>query len=186
MQVKDIKILNKFDFYQLFTNFAIKYIKFSLKGFFVLYNAVDIQKILPHRYPFLLLDRVTELIAGKHIEGFKNVSISEPVFQGHFPDHPIYPGVMIIEGMAQAGGILAFKSMDNASQEEINNKVVYFMSIDKAKFRTPVVPGDQLIYKIDVIRNKGVVWQLDAKAYVDDKLVAQAELKAMIVDKNKV
>jgi len=149
----------------------------------MLYNVVDIQNILPHRYPFLLVDRITELTPGEYIEGLKNISISEPVFQGHFPDHPIYPGVMIIEGMAQAGGVLAFKSMDNVSQEEIQNKVVYFMSIDKAKFRAPVTPGDQLVYKINVIKNKGAVWQLDAKAYVDDKVVAQAELKAMIVDK---
>ncbi len=157
--------------------------KFSHKGFSMLYNVVEIQKILPHRFPFLLLDRVTDLTKGEYIEGYKNISISEPIFQGHFPDHPIYPGVMIIEGMAQAGGVLAFKSMDNATQEEIENKVVYFMSIDKAKFRAPVTPGDKLVYKINVIRNKGAVWQLDAKAYVDDKLVAQAELKAMIVDK---
>ena len=149
----------------------------------MLYNVVDIQNILPHRYPFLLVDRITKLTPGEYVEGFKNVSISEPVFQGHFPDHPIYPGVMIIEGMAQAGGVLAFKSMDNATQEEIQNKVVYFMSIDKAKFRAPVTPGDQLVYKINVIKNKGAIWQLDAKAYVDDKVVAQAELKAMIVDK---
>lgn len=149
----------------------------------MLYNVVDIQNILPHRYPFLLVDRITELTPGEYIEGLKNISISEPVFQGHFPGHPIYPGVMIIEGMAQAGGVLAFKSMDNVSQEEIQNKVVYFMSIDKAKFRAPVTPGDQLVYKINVIKNKGAVWQLDAKAYVDDKVVAQAELKAMIVDK---
>ncbi|WP_309499941.1 3-hydroxyacyl-ACP dehydratase FabZ [Sulfurovum sp.] len=144
---------------------------------------MDIQNILPHRYPFLLVDRITELIPGTYIEGLKNVSISEPVFQGHFPGHPIYPGVMIIEGMAQAGGVLAFKSMDLSSQDEIQNKVVYFMSIDKAKFRAPVTPGDQLIYQISVIKNKGAVWQLDAKAYVDGKVVAQAELKAMIVDK---
>ena len=149
----------------------------------MLYNVVDIQNILPHRYPFLLVDRITELTPGEYIEGFKNVSISEPVFQGHFPDHPIYPGVMILEGMAQAGGVLAFKSMDGASQEEIQNKVVYFMSIDKAKFRVPVTPGDQLVYKINVMKQKGPVWQLEAKAYVDDKVVAQAELKAMIVDK---
>ena len=149
----------------------------------MLYNVVDIQKILPHRYPFLLVDRITTLTEGEYIEGYKNISIAEPVFQGHFPDHPIYPGVMIIEGMAQTGGVLAFKSMDLQSQEEIENKVVYFMSIDKAKFRAPVTPGDQLIYKIDVIKNKGAVWQLDAKAYVDNKVVAQAELKAMIVDK---
>jgi len=149
----------------------------------MLYNVVDIQNILPHRYPFLLVDRITKLTPGEYIEGLKNVSISEPVFQGHFPGHPIYPGVMIIEGMAQAGGVLAFKSMDEVSQEEIANKVVYFMSIDNAKFRAPVTPGDQLIYKLSVIKNKGAVWQLDAKAYVDDKVVAQAELKAMIVDK---
>ena len=149
----------------------------------MLYNVVEIQKILPHRFPFLLVDRITELTKGEYIEGYKNVSISEPIFQGHFPDHPIYPGVMIIEGMAQAGGVLAFKSMDGASQEEIENKVVYFMSIDKAKFRTPVTPGDKLVYKINVIKNKGAVWQLEAKAYIDDKVVAQAELKAMIVDK---
>jgi len=149
----------------------------------MLFNVVDIQNILPHRYPFLLVDRITKLTPGEYIEGLKNVSISEPVFQGHFPGHPIYPGVMIIEGMAQAGGVLAFKSMDEVSQEDIANKVVYFMSIDKAKFRAPVTPGDQLIYKINVIKHKGAVWQLDAKAYVDDKVVAQAELKAMIVDK---
>jgi len=149
----------------------------------VLYNVVEIQKILPHRYPFLLVDRITELVAGESIEAFKNISISEPVFQGHFPDHPIYPGVMILEGMAQAGGVLAFKSMDEMSQEEIDKKVVYFMSIDKAKFRVPVTPGDQLIYKINVMKQKGPVWQLEAKAYVDGKVVAQAELKAMIVDK---
>ncbi len=149
----------------------------------MLYNVVEIQEILPHRFPFLLVDRITALEKGTSIEAYKNVSISEPVFQGHFPDHPIYPGVMIIEGMAQAGGVLAFKSMDGVSQEEIANKVVYFMSIDKAKFRAPVTPGDKLIYKINVIKNKGAVWQLEAKAYVDDKVVAQAELKAMIVDK---
>ncbi len=149
----------------------------------MLYDVVEIQKILPHRYPFLLVDRVTALTAGKSIEAYKNVSISEPVFQGHFPDHPIYPGVMILEGMAQAGGVLAFKSMGDMSHEEIEAKVVYFMSIDKAKFRFPVTPGDKLIYKISVLRNKGAVWQFDAKAFVGDKLVAQAELKAMIVDK---
>jgi len=149
----------------------------------VIYNVVEIQKILPHRYPFLLLDRVIKLEKGKYIEGYKNVSISEPVFQGHFPDHPIYPGVMIIEGMAQAGGVLAFQSYSEEEQEDMNNKVVYFMSIDKAKFRSPVTPGDQLVYKLSVIKHRGAIWQLDAKAFVDDKLVAEAKLKAMIVDK---
>jgi 3-hydroxyacyl-[acyl-carrier-protein] dehydratase len=149
----------------------------------LLFNVVEIQKILPHRYPFLLVDRITALVDGKSIEGYKNVSISEPVFQGHFPDHPIYPGVMIIEGMAQAGGVLAFQSLPEDQKDQAENKVVYFMSIDKAKFRAPVTPGDRLVYKLDVIKNKGAVWHLDAKAYVDDKVVAQAELKAMIVDK---
>jgi len=149
----------------------------------MLLNVTDIQKILPHRYPFLLVDRITELNIGDSVVGYKNVSISEPVFQGHFPDHPIYPGVMIIEGMAQVGGILAFKSLDEEQMKDAENKVVYFMSIDKAKFRAPVTPGDKLEYRISVMRHKGAVWQFDAKAFVEDKLVAQAELKAMIVDK---
>ena len=144
---------------------------------------MDIQKILPLRYPFLLVDRVTALTPKESITAYKNVSISEPVFQGHFPDHPIYPGVMILEGMAQAGGVLAFKSMGEMTPEEIDAKVVYFMSIDKAKFRAPVTPGDKLVYEISVMKNKGAVWQFEAKATVEGKLVAQAELKAMIVDK---
>jgi len=150
----------------------------------VLYDITDIQKILPHRYPMLLVDRITDLEKGTFIEGYKNISISDQVFQGHFPDHPIYPGVMILEGMAQAGGILAFKSLEEGEQEDaLDNKVVYFMSIDKAKFRAPVKPGDKLIYKIEVSKHRGAVWQFNAKAFVDDKLVSQAELKAMIVDK---
>lgn len=146
-------------------------------------DVMEIQKILPHRYPFLLVDRVTDLVKNESLVGYKNVSISEQVFQGHFPGHPIYPGVMILEGMAQAGGILAFQSMDDLSEEEIANKVVYFMSIDKAKFRTPVRPGDKLEYHIKVIKRKGSIWLLEGKAYVDDALVSEAELKAMIVDK---
>jgi len=148
-----------------------------------MYDVVDIQKILPHRFPFLLIDRVTKIEKSVQIEGYKNVTIGEHIFQGHFPDHPIYPGVMIIEGMAQAGGILAFESMDENEQTDSQNKVVYFMSIDKAKFRSPVTPGDKLDYHLSVIKHKGTIWVLNGKAYVDGKLVAQAELKAMIVDK---
>lgn len=145
-------------------------------------DVVEIQKVLPHRYPFLLVDRVVSMEEGKDIVAYKNVSISEPVFEGHFPGHPIYPGVMILEGMAQAGGILAFKST-GLSEEELQNKVIYFMSIDKAKFRNPVKPGDRLEYRISIIKLRKNLIVLDGKAYVDDVLVSEAELKAMVVDK---
>ena len=148
----------------------------------MLMDVVEIQEILPHRYPFLLVDRVESLDKGVDIVAFKNVSISEPAFQGHFPGHPIYPGVMILEGLAQAGGILSFQSME-LTKEEAKEKVVYFMSIDKAKFRKPVRPGDRLEYRVTVIKQKSAIWMFDGKAYVDDQLVAQAELKAMVVDK---
>jgi len=145
-------------------------------------DVMEIQEIIPHRYPFLLVDRITQVIKNENLIGYKNVSISENVFQGHFPGHPIYPGVMILEGMAQAGGILAFQSME-MTKAEAANKVVYFMSIDKAKFRAPVKPGDRLEYRISVIKQKGAIWMLKGEAFVDDKMVSEAELKAMIVDK---
>jgi 3-hydroxyacyl-[acyl-carrier-protein] dehydratase len=145
-------------------------------------DVVEIQKILPHRYPFLLVDKVTSMELEKNIIAYKNVSISEPVFEGHFPGHPIYPGVMILEGMAQAGGILALKS-SGLSDEELKLKVIYFMSIDKAKFRSPVKPGDKLEYRIEIIKLRKNLIVLDGKAFVDDKLVSEAELKAMVVDK---
>ena len=144
-------------------------------------DVVEIQKIL-HRYPFLLVDKVTDMEIGKNVIAYKNVSISEPVFEGHFPGHPIYPGVMILEGMAQAGGILALKS-SGLSDEELKSKVIYFMSIDRAKFRSPVKPGDRLEYRIEVIKLRKNLIVLDGKAYVDDVLVSEAELKAMVVDK---
>jgi len=145
------------------------------------YDINAIKKILPHRYPILLVDRVTELELNNAIRAYKNITASEPVFEGHFPERPIYPGVYIIEGMAQAGGILAFEShtKENISMD---GKIVYFMSIDKAKFRVPVVPGDRLEYQVRVTRKRGQVWQFEAKAYVDEKLVAEAELKAMVAD----
>jgi 3-hydroxyacyl-[acyl-carrier-protein] dehydratase len=146
-------------------------------------DVMEIQKIIPHRFPFLLLDRVEEIKSGESISAYKNVTISEHVFQGHFPGHPIYPGVMIVEGLAQAGGVLAFKSMSEEDQEDTSNKVVYFMSIDKCKFRAPVVPGDRLEYKVSVIKHRGNIWVLKGEAYVDGKLTTEAELKAMIVDK---
>lgn len=145
-------------------------------------DVTQIQEILPHRYPFLLVDRVTDMVDGESITAYKNVSISEPVFEGHFPGHPIYPGVMILEGMAQAGGILALKSA-GLSPEEIKQKIIYFMSIDGAKFRTPVKPGDQLEYRIKVKKLRKNLIVLDGQAYVNDELVTEAELKAMVVDK---
>ena len=145
-------------------------------------DVVEIQKILPHRYPFLLVDKVTSMTEKEDIVAYKNISISEPVFQGHFPGHPIYPGVMILEGMAQAGGILALKS-SGLTEEEIQQKVIYFMSIDGAKFRNPVKPGDKLEYRITVKKLRKTLIVLDGKAYVDDTLVAEAELKAMVGDK---
>jgi len=147
-----------------------------------MFDITQIQEILPHRYPLLLVDRVTDMDEGKTIKAFKNISISEPAFQGHFPGHPIYPGVMILEGMAQAGGILALKS-SGLSDEELKNKLIYFMSIDKAKFRSPVTPGDRLDYAITVLKLRKNLIVLEGKAFVDGKLAAEAELKAMIVDK---
>ena len=146
----------------------------------MVFDINQIQEMLPHRYPFLLVDRITNVKEGEEVEGYLNISITNQVFQGHFPGHPIYPGVLIIEGMAQTGAILPFTVM---SKDELNDKVVYFMSIDKAKFRKPVLPGDRLVYRVKTIKHRGKIWQLDAKAYVDDDLVAEAELKAMIMDK---
>lgn len=144
----------------------------------------EILSILPHRFPFLLIDRVKELSIGESIKAYKNVTYNEQIFQGHFPGHPIYPGVMIIEGLAQAGGVLAFKSMEKDGVD-LSDKVVYFMSIDNAKFRSPVRPGDKLEYRISVIKHRGRIWVLKGEAYINDgaTLAAQAELQAMIMDK---
>lgn len=144
-----------------------------------------IKKILPHRYPMLLVDRVVELEVGKSIKAYKNVTINEEVFLGHFPKRPIYPGVMIVEGMAQAGGILAFISMFGENFASADGKIVYFMTIDKVKFRVPVTPGDRLEYRVNVLKQKGSVWQLQAYSYVDERLSAEAELKAMVADAEK-
>ena len=146
----------------------------------MVFDVEQIQKMIPHRYPFLLVDRITDVKNGEFVEGYLNTSITNQVFQGHFPGHPIYPGVLIIEGMAQTGAILPFTVMD---KDELNDKVVYFMSIDKAKFRKPVKPGDKLVYKVSTIKHRGKIWQLKGEAYVDGELVSEAELKAMIMGK---
>jgi 3-hydroxyacyl-[acyl-carrier-protein] dehydratase len=140
----------------------------------------EIMKILPHRYPFLLVDRVTEIEPGKRIIGFKNVSMNEPFFPGHFPGHPVMPGVLIIESLAQAACILAILSSD----ESVRSKVTYFVGIDNARFRKPVFPGDQLRLDVEATGSKRGIWTFNAKAFVDDKLVTDAELKATFADKN--
>ena len=139
----------------------------------------EIQSILPHRYPFLLIDRVTEVEPGVMARGIKNVTINEPFFQGHFPGHPIMPGVLIIEAMAQIGGILAFKS------DKMEDKLVYFMGIDKARFRKPVIPGDTLVFTLQVTKHRGPIWAFKGEAEVEGKVVCNAELMATIIDKDE-
>jgi 3-hydroxyacyl-[acyl-carrier-protein] dehydratase len=139
----------------------------------------EILDILPHRYPFLLVDRILEFEEGKRARGLKNVTISEPFFQGHFPGSPIMPGVLIIEAMAQVGGILAFKSAN------VRDKVVYFMGIDGARFRRPVLPGDTLELELEVKKHRGTIWTFKGMAYVGDKLAAEAELMATIVERQR-
>ena len=138
----------------------------------------QIMNILPHRHPFLLVDRIIELEQGKRIVGLKNVTINEPFFPGHFPGHPVMPGVLIIEAMAQVAGILAYQS-----DESVQNKVTYFTGIDNAKFRKPVMPGDQIRFELEVTGSKRGIWFFNAKALVDGKVVTEAELKATFVDK---
>jgi beta-hydroxyacyl-ACP dehydratase FabZ len=140
----------------------------------------EVMNLLPHRYPFLLIDRVLEFETGKRIVGLKNVTINEPFFQGHFPGHPIMPGVLLLEAMAQTGGVLALKSIP---EEDVKKKVLYFMSIDKAKFRKPVTPGDQVRFELTMIRERGAVKSFKAVATVDGAVVAESEMMAMIVDK---
>ena len=139
----------------------------------------EIMKYLPHRYPFLLVDRIVEFEENKRVVGIKNVTINEPFFQGHFPGHPIMPGVLLIEAMAQVGGVLALKS-----DPEPEKKLLFFMSIDKAKFRKPVVPGDQVRLEIDLIKSRGTVRVLKSVAIVDNTVVAEAEMMAMIVERD--
>jgi beta-hydroxyacyl-ACP dehydratase FabZ len=140
----------------------------------------EIMSYLPHRYPFLLVDRIVEFEANKRIVGIKNVTINEPFFQGHFPGHPIMPGVLLIEAMAQTGGVFALKSDPNAHE-----KVLYFMSIDKAKFRKPVLPGDQVRFELDLVKQRSTIMSFKGVAKVDGTVVAEAEMMAMIVDRNK-
>lgn len=138
----------------------------------------DIMAMLPHRYPFLMIDRILEFTPGESAVGLKNVSVNEPQFTGHFPGAPIMPGVLIIEAMAQTSAALVKHTLGEMS----NNKLVYFMTIDEARFRKPVTPGDSLHIHVQKLRSRGNVWKFEAKAKVDDAVHAQATYSAMIVD----
>lgn len=138
------------------------------------FDVREILALLPHRYPFILVDRVLEITLGERIVGLKNVTINEPFFQGHFPTEPIMPGVLILEGMAQVGAILAYLT----DREQFGGQLVYFAGLDEVRFRRKVVPGDQLIIKVEVLKRKSKIYKLAAKAYVEDKLAAEALLMA--------
>jgi len=140
-------------------------------------NIKDIQKLLPHRYPFLLVDRIIEMEPGIRALGIKNVTINEGFFQGHFPEQPIMPGVLIIEALAQVAGVLAFCSGVSEGRS------VYFMSIEKAKFRRPVLPGDQLKLEVKILQRRGNVWKFSGSALVEQKVATEAEFTAMVTDK---
>ena len=146
-------------------------------------NPYDIQKImnlLPHRYPFIMIDRVVDLIPGEKIVALKNVTMNEPFFQGHFPGNPVMPGVLIIEAMGQAGAILAAESLPKEKQ----GSLIFFMGMDKVKFRKPVVPGDQLIFELQFLRRRAMVFKMSGTAFVDKKRVAEAELMATFEEKS--
>lgn len=144
----------------------------------MVFNVQEIMKRLPHRYPFLLVDKIVELEEGKRIVGVKNVTINEPFFQGHFPGHPIMPGVLIIEAMAQVGGVYAV-----ATDKVGDDKVTYFVGIDNARFRKPVVPGDVLRLELEMLSCRRGIYTFGGKAFVEGTLVAEAELKATFAPK---
>ncbi|HQT25630.1 MAG TPA: 3-hydroxyacyl-ACP dehydratase FabZ [Burkholderiales bacterium] len=136
-------------------------------------NIHEILKYLPHRYPFLLVDRVISLEPGKEIVALKNVTVNEPFFAGHFPHHPVMPGVLIVEALAQAAAILSFKTMESLPDE---NSVYYFVGIDGVRFKKPVLPGDQLILKASIVRHAQGLWKYAVRAEVDETLVTEAQL----------
>ncbi|MCS6885801.1 MAG: 3-hydroxyacyl-ACP dehydratase FabZ [Acidobacteriota bacterium] len=144
-------------------------------------DIAQIQRLLPHRYPFLLVDKVIEFEPGKRIVAIKNVTANEPFFQGHFPGAPVMPGVLIIEAMAQAGGLVLLGTIDDPQE-----KLLLFTGIEGAKFRKPVVPGDTLRLEMTLIRFKGRFCKLHGKAFVEDKLVAEAEVSSVLIDRSSI
>lgn len=144
-------------------------------------ETIDIMRIMemiPHRYPFLLVDRVTDVVVGESAVGIKNVTINEPFFQGHFPSQPVMPGVLIVESMAQTAAVLVVETLGS----EAAGKLVYFMTIDDARFRKPVVPGDTLKVHVSKLRSRGSVWKFSGEVRVEGTLVAEARFAAMIMD----
>ena len=141
----------------------------------------EIMSLLPHGYPFLLIDRILEIEPGKRIVGIKNVTYNEPFFPGHFPGRPIMPGVLIVEAMAQTAGVLAFKSVP----EEEQGKPVLFLELDNVRFRKPVVPGDQLRMELEITRHRHAIWGFKGKTFVEDQLVAEADLLAMLGEEDQ-
>jgi len=164
-----------------------------------MFDINEIKKYIPHRYPFLLVDRVTEIEAGKRIAGIKCVTANEPFFQGHFPEFPVMPGVLIVESMAQLGAILAFYSVRQSHPpvfpldkggikgglEELDKYIPLFTGIEEAKFRRPVVPGDTLRIELNVIKQRGTIWRLSGQAFVEDKLATEAVIQAILQKKTK-
>ncbi|KAB2917050.1 MAG: 3-hydroxyacyl-ACP dehydratase FabZ [Hyphomicrobiaceae bacterium] len=145
-------------------------------------DIMRVLQLLPHRYPFLLVDRIFDMVRDESAVGVKNVTINEPFFQGHFPNFPVMPGVLIIEGLAQTAGALCVNNLG----ETYKPQLVYFMGIDGAKFRKPVLPGDQLHYHVKKIRSRGRAWRFYGEAKVNGQLVAEAEISAMILDPDDV
>jgi beta-hydroxyacyl-ACP dehydratase FabZ len=140
-------------------------------------DVMEIQELLPHRYPILLVDRILDYEPGAWIRGVKNITMGDQIFLGHFPKRPVFPGVLIVEAMAQTGGCLVLQTVENHK-----NKLIYFMAIDNVKFRKPVVPGDQMVMEVKVITNKGKIAKLRGEAFVDGQKVAEAEFMSMLVD----
>ena len=137
-------------------------------------DILEIMKSLPHRYPFIMIDRILQIVPDEKIVALKNVTINEPFFQGHFPGNPIMPGVLIIEAMGQAGAVLASESMSREEQ----GSLIYFMGMDRVKFRKPVIPGDQLVFEMKFLKRRGKVFKMAGIAYVDEKIVVEAQLMA--------
>lgn len=140
------------------------------------FNIQEIQRLLPHRYPFLLVDRVIEFEAHKHIKAIKNVTMNEHFFQGHFPKYPVMPGVLLLEAMAQTMALLAFRSFELDGEYSPDNSLVYYVGVDKARFRKPVVPGDQVVFEAEMGRSKQGIWKSHVIAKVDGEVVCEADI----------